>query len=91
MSCTRKQLARELNKANRAKKLSVGAPAGKPCRTNASHAHLACHSCHKLGHISPNCPEKALLAAQVLAAQALPTLYAPVGTPNATGALLNAT
>ena len=90
---TRNQLARELNEANRAKKISGGAPGGKPRRTNPSHAHLTCHSCHKLGHnvISPNCPEKALLAAQaqVLAAQALPTQYAPLGTPNATGALPN--
>ena len=99
---TRKQLARELNEANRAKKISGGAPGGRPCRTNPSHAHLTCHSCHKLGHISPrpNCPEEApaLLAsaacaqAQVLAAQALPTPYEPLGgtTPNATGALPNA-
>ena len=32
-----------------------------------------------------------MLAAQVLAAQALPTPYAPVGTPNATGAQLLST
>ena len=36
---TRKQLARGLNKANRAKKISGGAPSGKPHRTNPSHAH----------------------------------------------------
>ena len=92
---TRKQLAREPNEANRAKKISGGAPGGKPRRTNPSHAHLTCHSCQKLGHISPNCPEspdKALLAAhaQVLAVQALPTSYAPLVTHNATGALPNA-
>ena len=86
---TCKQLARELNEANRAKKLNQGVPGGKPRRANPSHAHLPCHSCGTLDHISPNCPEKkALLAAQVLAAQALPTLYAPVGTPNAIGAQL---
>ena len=61
---TRQQLARDFDEANRAKKISGGAPGGKPRRTNPSHAHLTCHSCHKLGHISPNCPEKALLAAQ---------------------------
>ena len=82
-------MARELNEANHAKKLSGGAPGGKPRRTNPSHAHLTCHSGHKLGHISPNCPEKqVLLAAQVLAAQVLPTPYAPVGTSNAAGAQL---
>ena len=89
---THKQLARELNEANRAKKLSGGAPGARPRRTNPSHAHLTCHSCQKLGHISPNCPDKAALAAQaqVLAAQSLPTTYAPLGTPNAIGAVPNA-
>ena len=57
-------------------------------------SHLTCHSCQKVGRISPNCPDRALLAApaqcHVLAAQALPTPYAPLGTPNATGALPNA-
>ena len=89
---TRKQLARELNETNRAKELSGGAPGARPRRTNPSHAHLTCHSCQKLGHISPNCPDKAALVAQaqVLAAQSLPTPYEPLGTPNATGAIPNA-
>ena len=80
---TRKQLAREINEANRAKKLSGGAPGRKPRKTNPSHAHLTCHPCHEFSHIPPNCPEKALPAAQshvqVRAAQAPPTPYAPVG------------
>ena len=93
----RKQLARELNEANRAKKLSGGVPGARPRKLNPSHAHLTCHSCQKLGHISPNCPDKAALAAQaqVLAAQSLPatqysTTYAPLGIPNAIGAVPNA-
>ena len=47
-----------------------------------------CHSCQKLGHISPNCPDKALLAAQaqVLAAQSLSSTPAPFGSTNAIGA-----
>ena len=53
---TRKQLAREISDANRAKKLSGGAPGETARRTNPSHAHLTYHSFHKLGHISPNCP-----------------------------------
>ena len=89
----RKQLARELNEANRAKKLSGGVPGARTNRKpsslpNPSHAHLTCHSCQKLGHISPNCPDKALLAAQaqVLAAQSLSTTQAPLGIANAIGA-----
>ena len=39
---------------------------------------------HELGHISPNCPEKA-----VLAGQATPTPYAPHDTHDVTGALAN--
>ena len=81
---TRKQLARELNEANRAKKLKDQGVSGRqPRKSNPSHAHLTCHSCGtlSLGHISLNCPEKKA----VLAAHALPAPYAPVGTPNATG------
>ena len=59
-------------------------------RLSPRHAHLACHLCHTLGHVSPYCPKKASLAAHVLTAQVLPTLYAPVGTLNATRALLDA-
>ena len=88
----RKQLARELNEANRAKKLSGGGPGARTNRKpsslpNPSHAHLTCHSCQKVGHISPNCPEKALLAAQahVLAAQSLSTNQALPGIANAIG------
>ena len=46
----RKQLARELNEANRAKKLSGGVPAAgaRTRKPNPSHAHLTCHSCQKL-------------------------------------------
>lgn len=47
---------RELNEVNRSKNAKMKADKAGRAAKNHAYAHLTCHTCGKLGQISPNCP-----------------------------------